>query len=131
MYDLCRLFYVLSTTKRFDTVPQMLPFLHSGSLAFSNFDQLLLLHAYCYSHFVFIGPEGTPYEGGFFHGMLCCCPEYPFKPPSIFMITPTGRFSYDVRLCFTTRAYHPEEWNPAWTVGSILTALLSFMVTSY
>jgi Flp pilus assembly protein TadB len=44
------------------------------------------------------------------------------------MITPSGRFVPNKRLCFTMSDYHPELWNPMWSVSSILMGLLSFML---
>ena len=43
-------------------------------------------------HYLVTGPEGTPYEGGLYHGKLVFPKQFPFKPPSIYMITPSGRF---------------------------------------
>ena len=43
-------------------------------------------------HYVVTGPEATPYEGGVYHGKLVFPRQFPFKPPSIYMITPNGRF---------------------------------------
>lgn len=55
--------------------------------------------------------------------------EYPFKPPRIIMITPNGRFQTNTRLCLSISDFHPDTWNPAWSVSTILTGLLSFMVS--
>jgi ubiquitin-conjugating enzyme E2 J2 len=58
------------------------------------------------------------------------------------MITPSGRFAPSTRLCLTMSDFHrisqttlvnlnvsvAECWNPAWSVASILTGLLSFML---
>ncbi len=55
-------------------------------------------------------------------------PEYPFKPPAIMMLTPNGRFKTNTRICMSMSDYHPETWNPLWSVASILTGLLSFML---
>jgi ubiquitin-protein ligase len=79
-------------------------------------------------HYVITGTEGTPYEGGYYHGKLKFPPEYPMKPPSIMMITPNGRFEVNRGICLSMSDFHPETWNPLWTVGSILTGLYSFMV---
>ncbi|NXB83373.1 UB2J2 enzyme, partial [Vidua chalybeata] len=49
-------------------------------------------------HYVVRGPELTPYEGGYYHGKLIFPREFPFKPPSIYMITPNGRFKCNTRL---------------------------------
>ncbi|KAF4322276.1 hypothetical protein BBO99_00004110 [Phytophthora kernoviae] len=79
-------------------------------------------------HYVITGTEGTPYEGGFYHGKLKFPPEYPMKPPSVLMLTPNGRFDVNRRICLSMSDFHPETWNPLWAVGSILTGLYSFMV---
>lgn len=79
-------------------------------------------------HYCVRGPIDTPYEGGYFHGKLIFPKEFPFKPPSIFMMTPNGRFKINQRLCLSISDFHPDTWNPAWSVGTILTGLISFMV---
>lgn len=81
-------------------------------------------------HYVITGPPKTPYEGGQYHGMLRFPSDYPFKPPSISMVTPNGRFACNTRLCLSMSDYHPDTWNPAWSVLTILTGLLSFMTGS-
>ncbi|KAF0305379.1 Ubiquitin-conjugating enzyme E2 J2 [Amphibalanus amphitrite] len=79
-------------------------------------------------HYIVRGPEGTPYAGGLYHGMLRFPVEYPFRPPSIYMITPNGRFKPNTRLCLSISDFHPDTWNPSWSVSTILTGLLSFML---
>ena len=44
------------------------------------------------------------------------------------MSTPNGRFKTNTRLCLSISDYHPDTWNPAWSVATILTGLLSFML---
>jgi len=79
-------------------------------------------------HYVVRGPDDSPYRGGLYHGKLVFPSEFPFKPPSIYMSTPNGRFKTDTRLCLSISDYHPDTWNPAWSVSTILTGLLSFML---
>ncbi|KAF9420883.1 Ubiquitin-conjugating enzyme E2 6 [Podila epigama] len=78
-------------------------------------------------HYVLKGPPDTPYYGGEYHGKLVFPSDYPFKPPSIRMITPNGRFQVDTRLCLSMSDFHPGTWNPSWSVATILNGLLSFM----
>jgi len=33
------------------------------------------------------------------------------------------------RLCLSISDFHPDTWNPAWSVSTILTGMLSFMVS--
>lgn len=79
-------------------------------------------------HYVVIGPKDTVYEGGVYHGKLLFSEDYPYKPPAIIMLTRSGRFKTNTRLCLSMSDFHPETWNPLWSVGSILSGLLSFML---
>jgi len=79
-------------------------------------------------HYVIEGSAGTPYQGGHYHGKLIFPKEYPLKPPSVIMLTPSGRFKPNRRLCLSMSDFHPESWNPMWSVSTILTGLYSFMV---
>ena len=80
-------------------------------------------------HYCIYNLKDCPYEGGYYHGMLKFPKEYPMKPPSVLMITPSGRFSCNERICLTISDWHPESWNPVWKVESIVMGLLSFMLT--
>jgi ubiquitin-conjugating enzyme E2 J2 len=79
-------------------------------------------------HYVLEGSKGTPYEGGVYHGKLIFPKEYPLKPPGVIMNTPSGRFTPGRRLCLSMSDFHPESWNPMWSVSTILTGLYSFML---
>lgn len=81
-----------------------------------------------FRHYVIQGPEGSPYHNGIYHGKLCFPPDYPYRPPSIYMITPNGRFKTNRRLCLSISDFHPDSWNPTWHLSTILTGLLSFML---
>ncbi|KAG6733135.1 hypothetical protein I3842_01G211400 [Carya illinoinensis] len=80
-------------------------------------------------HYVLEGSEGTPFAGGYYYGKIKFPPEYPYKPPGISMTTPNGRFMTQKKICLSMSDFHPESWNPMWSVSSILTGLLSFMVS--
>jgi ubiquitin-conjugating enzyme E2 J2 len=72
-------------------------------------------------------PE-SPYMGGLYWGKLVFPKEYPLKPPAIYMLTPSGRFETNARLCLSMSDFHPESWNPSWRIESILIGLVSFML---
>lgn len=78
-------------------------------------------------HYVIQGTE-DPYAGGYYHGVLRFPSEYPLRPPSVLMFTPSGRFKTNRRLCLSMSDFHPESWNPMWSVSTILTGLYSFML---
>ncbi|KAG8844962.1 Ubiquitin-conjugating enzyme E2 6 [Tulasnella sp. 330] len=80
-------------------------------------------------NFIIRGPPDSPYHGGEYHGMIMFPAEYPFKPPGIKMLTPSGRFSPDKKICFSMSDFHPGTWNPAWSVATICTGILSFMLS--
>ncbi|RVW52124.1 putative ubiquitin-conjugating enzyme E2 33 [Vitis vinifera] len=82
---------------------------------------------YTVGYYVLEGSEGTPFAGGYYYGKIKFPPEYPYKPPGISMTTPNGRFMTQKKICLSMSDFHPESWNPMWSVSSILTGLLSFM----
>eukprot|EP00163_Fabomonas_tropica_P020425 TRINITY_DN3607_c3_g2_i1.p1 TRINITY_DN3607_c3_g2~~TRINITY_DN3607_c3_g2_i1.p1 ORF type:complete len:449 (-),score=94.08 TRINITY_DN3607_c3_g2_i1:14-1360(-) len=80
-------------------------------------------------HFTIAGPEDSPYAGGRYHGRILLPPEYPFKPPNIMLSTPSGRFELHTKICLSISAHHPEEWQPSWSIRTVLVALMAFMPT--
>jgi len=55
--------------------------------------------------------------------------QYPLKPPAIEVMTPNGRFQVNRKICMSISNHHPESWNPAWNVQTILIGLISFFVS--
>ena len=45
------------------------------------------------------------------------------------LVTESGRFHQNRRICLSISDYHPESWNPVWPVRSIIIGLISFFVT--
>ena len=80
-------------------------------------------------HFIIFGLKDCSYEDGFYHGKLSFPAEYPHKPPGIIMFTPSGRFKTNTPICMSFSNFHPELWNPAWGVSTIIIGLISFMNT--
>uniref|UniRef100_A0A8R1I529 Ubiquitin-conjugating enzyme E2 J2 n=1 Tax=Caenorhabditis japonica TaxID=281687 RepID=A0A8R1I529_CAEJA len=78
-------------------------------------------------HYCLKGSPDTPFAGGYYWGKVIFKENFPWSPPAITMITPNGRFATNVRLCLSISDYHPESWNPGWTVSAILIGLHSFM----
>lgn len=52
-------------------------------------------------HYVLEGAKGTDFATGVYHGRLQFPPQYPFKPPSISLYTPNGRFATNTKLCLS------------------------------
>ena len=55
--------------------------------------------------------------------------DYPFKPPRIKFFTPQGRFEINYPICTSFSDYHPESWDPSWSVQTIVLGLISFMLS--
>ena len=91
-------------------------------------------------HFTLRGPPKSDYENGLYHGVVELNESYPFKPPKISFLTPSGRFEVGKDICMSFTNYHPESWQPAWTsklknhnnnfnnlVSNILHGIVSYM----
>ena len=79
-------------------------------------------------HFVVFNLDDQ-FKGGYYMGKLNFPKEYPWKPPSIMMTSENGRFYPNQMICLSISDYHPESWNPAFTVRLIIIGLISFFVT--
>lgn len=80
-------------------------------------------------HFSLLGPMDSPYQKGVYHGRVILPHTYPFAPPDVELITPSGRFETNVKLCVSITSYHPENWHATYGVATLLHALRTFMVT--
>ncbi|GAA5899906.1 ubiquitin-conjugating enzyme E2 [Sporobolomyces salmoneus] len=78
-------------------------------------------------HFIFRGPDDSPYAGGEYWGVVEFPKDYPFAPPGLKMNTPSGRFTPSAAICTSMSNFHPGSWNVAWSVETILIGLQSFM----
>ncbi|KAK7043681.1 hypothetical protein VNI00_008292 [Paramarasmius palmivorus] len=93
-------------------------------------------------HCTIRGPEGTEFEGGLYHVRILLPAEYPFRPPSLMVLTPNGRFELNTKATLQTvwishhlltsvshlflRADHEELWQPAWGVRTAILGLQGF-----
>ncbi|KAJ0979918.1 hypothetical protein J5N97_015392 [Dioscorea zingiberensis] len=80
--------------------------------------------------FAIRGPRDSEFEGGIYHGRIQLPAEYPFKPPAFMLLTPNGRFETQKKICLSISNYHPEHWQPSWSVRTALVALIAFMPTN-
>lgn len=78
-------------------------------------------------YFLVRGPEETDYKGGFYIGKILHNPQYPLKAPDFMMLTPTGRFAINKKICLTNSGYHSESWSAIWNIRLMLLGFLSIM----
>lgn len=63
-------------------------------------------------YIIFRGSVKTDYEGGQYILKLFFPFDYPLKPPNIEMMTPSGRFEINTKICISSTGYHTDEWSP-------------------
>ncbi|CAF1229034.1 unnamed protein product [Rotaria magnacalcarata] len=80
-------------------------------------------------HFTIRGPIATEFEEGIYHGRIIFPVEYPMKPPSIILLTESGRFKIHEKICLSISGHHVETWTPTWGVRTALLAIIGFMET--
>jgi len=77
-------------------------------------------------HATLRGAPDTEFEGGLYHCRVSLPAEYPFRPPSIMLLTPNGRFELNKKICISFTNYHEELWQPAWGVRTAIIGLQGF-----
>ncbi|KAG8933945.1 hypothetical protein FRC02_010880 [Tulasnella sp. 418] len=77
-------------------------------------------------HCTIRGSPGTEFEGGLYHCRVLLPPEYPFKAPSLMVLTPNGRFELNKKICISFTSYHEELWQPAWGIRTAIVGLQGF-----
>mmetsp|Transcript_28608 Transcript_28608/g.66277 ORF Transcript_28608/g.66277 Transcript_28608/m.66277 type:complete len:573 (+) Transcript_28608:87-1805(+) len=77
--------------------------------------------------YVFQGPAATPYDAGWYWGTLVFPESYPLAPPSVQVLTPSGRFQTRTNICLSISSFHPENWSPGVGFAAVLEGLINFM----
>jgi ubiquitin-conjugating enzyme E2 J2 len=80
-------------------------------------------------YFMIRGPDKTDYEGGFYIGKIMLSPDYPASPPDYNMLTPSGRFEINRKICLTNSGFHRDQWSAIWNIKTLLEAFLSIMAS--
>ncbi|KAK8772946.1 hypothetical protein V5799_012521 [Amblyomma americanum] len=86
-------------------------------------------------HAVIVGPAGTPYEGGLFHFIVKCPPNYPVSPPRVRnMTTDLGRVRFNPNLyangmiCLSILGTWPGPcWNVTQNIVNVLLSIQSLL----
>lgn len=75
-------------------------------------------------YFMFKGDQ-KPYTGGYFIGKIMLPHDYPNNPGDIKVLTPSGRFKVDSKICLSNTGYHKESHSPIWTIEQIIVGFVS------
>lgn len=86
-------------------------------------------------HALVTGPQGTPYENGFFYFILACPVDYPMSPPRVKLMTTGGgsvRFNPNLyangKVCLSILGtWSGPGWTPTNTLSSVLLSIQSLM----
>ncbi|KAJ6643705.1 Ubiquitin-conjugating enzyme E2 Z [Pseudolycoriella hygida] len=80
------------------------------------------------SHAIIIGPDKTPYEGGFFYFYIKLPHDYPFSPPTVKLMTTDQnrvRFNPNLYACGRVCLSILNTWSgPQWSPGNTLMGVL-------
>jgi len=98
-------------------------------MLYPDTDNMLIAHA------IIIGPEDTPYEGGFFYFYIKLPHNYPFSPPMMKLMTTgqnTVRFNPNLysngKVCLSLlNTWTGPQWSAGSTLSSVLVSVQSIM----
>ena len=77
-------------------------------------------------------PDSSPFAGGQYVVMMKLHEDYPFKAPSIQLLTPNGRFIPNNWICISGLThFHAETWCPLLTFTTIMAGFVSFWFSEY
>ncbi len=79
-------------------------------------------------YFLIKAPTDSDYAGGYYIGKLLYTSSYPDKPPDYMMLTPSGRYIPNQKICLSNSTYHSNEWSSMWSMHATLTGFLSIML---
>lgn len=75
--------------------------------------------------FLIKGADDSVYKGGYYIGKIVFPEDYPNNPGAFYMLTPSGRFMVEQKICLTNSDYHKESWTPTWDVVKMMIGFYS------
>lgn len=79
----------------------------------------------CKFYFLITGDSDTAYKGGYYIGIIEIPKDYPINPGNFYMLTPSGRFDTNKKICLTNSSYHKESWSPSWNLQTMVIGFVS------
>jgi ubiquitin-conjugating enzyme E2 J2 len=80
-------------------------------------------------YFLLRGDESSDYKGGYYIGKITLPETYPLNPGDIYMLTPSGRFKVDSKICLTNSGYHKDMWSPMWNIQNMVIGFTSVFLS--
>lgn len=76
-------------------------------------------------YFLLIGSSDSDYKDGYYIGKIVLPSDFPQNPGDFYMLTPSGRFATNQKICLTNSGYHRESWTPIWNIKKMVIAFIS------
>jgi ubiquitin-protein ligase len=80
-------------------------------------------------YFLLRGDNDSDYKGGYYIGKIELPNSYPTNPGDFYMLTPSGRFKTDSKICLTNSGYHRDMWSPMWNIKNMVIAFVSVFLS--
>lgn len=80
-------------------------------------------------YFLLRGDAESVYKNGYYIGKITLPTDYPTSPGDFYMLTPSGRFTIDSKICLTNSGYHPGLWSPIWNIQHMVIGFVSVFLS--
>jgi ubiquitin-conjugating enzyme E2 D/E len=80
---------------------------------------------------VILGPEGSPYEGGRFLVQIVIPREYPFRAPTVQMLTPILHLNVNNSAVLFKDCFQRDQWAPFYVLVSVRLLAIFFSLSTF
>ena len=80
-------------------------------------------------YFLLRGSPDSVYKGGYYIGRIILPKDYPSTPGDFYMLTPSGRFNINAKICLSNSGYHKESWTPLWNIKNMVIGFVSVFLS--
>ena len=80
-------------------------------------------------YFLLKGDSDSVYNKGYYMGKIVLPSNYPTEPGDFYMLTPSGRFTINTKICLTNSAYHKDTWSPTWNISNMVIGMVSVFLS--
>lgn len=101
------------------------------NFSFSNLILKPIDNNLCIWYAVIHDLKDTEYAGGVYLMKIMVPDKYPLSPPDIMMLTPSGRFDINKKLCTSFTGYHKDLYSASWNISSMCCGFISFLTDNF